>query len=113
MPKVLALVRMQQDLQENLGTAAHLIHGSTEDRFAITYCPGKLSRKEIEGVNFRYADLDTMMEKYNPDTLSEGFNRLPNGEEIFYISNPALGLWAHRDRFIQSGSQGSELRSRE
>jgi nickel-dependent lactate racemase len=101
-PKVLSLVREQPDLQENLGTAAHLIHGSSEGRFNITYCPGKLSRKEIEGVNFRYADLDSMMGKYNPEKLSEGFNKLPNGEEIFYISNPALGLWANRNRFTRS-----------
>ncbi len=41
----------------NLSAAAHLIHGSSEGRFSITYCPGYLTKKEIESVNFRYADL--------------------------------------------------------
>ncbi|MFW5657691.1 MAG: lactate racemase domain-containing protein [Bacteroidota bacterium] len=98
-PEVLALVDENQDLQENLGAAAHLIHGSSEGRFKITYCPGHLSKKEIEAVNFRYADLQTMMDKYNPDVLKDGYNTLRDGEKIYYISNPALGLWAHKSRF--------------
>jgi nickel-dependent lactate racemase len=98
-PRVLELVRTQQDLRENLGTAAHLIHGSSEGRFKITYCPGKLTRKEIERINFSYAELGAMMARYNPERLVEGSNTLPDGEKIFYISNPALGLWACRERF--------------
>ena len=106
-PRVLELVRTQEDLRENLGTAAHLIHGSSEGRFAITYCPGHLTRQEVEGANFRYADLGAMVDKYNPEKLTDGFNTLPNGEEIFYISNPALGLWAQRKRFDQTRNQES------
>lgn len=91
------------ELQSNLSAAAHLIHGSSEGRFSITYCPGKeaenLSKEEIESVGFLYADIDEAMQKYNFHNLKEGFNTLPNGEEIYFISNPALGLWAHRDRF--------------
>lgn len=98
-PEILMLTRENTDLQENLGAAAHLIHGSSENRFSITYCPGNLSRAEIESVNYRYADPGKMLEKYNPAKLKDGFNRLSNGEEIFYISNPALGLWAFRERF--------------
>jgi hypothetical protein len=98
-PKVLELARTQEDLAQNLGTAAHLIHGSSEERFTITYCPGALTKEEIEQVNFRYADLGTMMEKYNPKKLSDGLNVLRNGEKIFFISNPALGLWADKKRF--------------
>jgi nickel-dependent lactate racemase len=101
-PRVLELVRTQEDLGENLGTAAHLIHGSSEGRFAITYCPGRLTRQEIEGVNFRYADLGAMTARYNPETLTDGFNTMGNGEEIFYISNPALGLWAYPEHFTKS-----------
>jgi nickel-dependent lactate racemase len=92
-------VRMQADLQESLTTAAHLIHGSSEDRFTITYCPGGLSRKEIESVHYLYEDLDSMMRRYNPDVLKEGFNTMADGEEIYFISNPAMGLWACRGRF--------------
>ena len=112
-PRVLELVRTQEDLRENLGTAAHLIHGSSEGRFAITYCPGHLTRQEIEGVGFRHADLGLMVDRYNPEKLTDGLNRLPNGEEVFYISNPALGLWAHRKRFDRTGGQKPEFRSRE
>ena len=72
--------------KNNLSAAAHLIHGSSEDRFSITYCPGNLSKEEIESVNYRYADLKEMMDKYNPEKLKDGFNTLPDGEEIFYIS---------------------------
>jgi nickel-dependent lactate racemase len=97
--RVLELVRTQEDLRENLGTAAHLIHGSSEGRFKITYCPGGLSRQEIEGSNFQYADLDAMITKYNPEKLVDGINFMGDGEQIFFISNPALGLWAHRERF--------------
>jgi nickel-dependent lactate racemase len=98
-PKTLAAVEQNQELRDNLGAAAHLIHGSSEGRFTVTYCPGKLTREEIEGVNFQYANLNEMMQRYNPEKLADGFNTLPDGEELFYISNPALGLWAHRDRF--------------
>jgi nickel-dependent lactate racemase len=100
-PAVLEAARSREDMRQSLMTAAHLIHGSSEGRFAITYCPGKLSRLEIEGVRYGYADLGAMTEKYNPGTLRDGYNTLGDGEEIFYISNPALGLWAHRERFAQ------------
>jgi hypothetical protein len=103
-PSVLDAVQSEGDLKQSLTTAAHLIHGSTEGRFTVTYCPGKLSRQEIEDVYFRYADLGTMLERYNPDTLRDGFNTLADGEEIYYISNPALGLWAHRGHFEDSAA---------
>jgi nickel-dependent lactate racemase len=102
-PQTLKACDENEDLRNNLSAAAHLIHGSSEGRFSITYCPGKetgnLTRQEIESVGFKYADIDEMKTKYNFDGLKEGYNTLPNGEEIFYISNPALGLWAFKDRF--------------
>jgi nickel-dependent lactate racemase len=98
-PRVLELVRTQLDLRQSLGTAAHLIHGSSEGRFKVTYCPGELTRHEIEGVGFRYEDLHAMMERYNPSALKDGYNTLADGESVFFISNPGLGLWAYRDRF--------------
>lgn len=102
-PQTLKSVSENEELRENLGAAAHLIHGSTEDRFSVTYCPGKedwnITREEIESVGFEWGDIDYIMDYYNVPTLSEGVNTLPNGEEIYYISSPALGLWAHRDRF--------------
>jgi hypothetical protein len=98
-PEILDYVENNADLMENLSAAAHLIHGSSENRFRITYCPGHLSREEIEGVGFGYGDLDEMKGRYNPKELSDGFNTMPDGEEVFFISNPALGLWAYEGRF--------------
>jgi nickel-dependent lactate racemase len=98
-PQVLAAVQQQPELRDNLSAAAHLIHGSTEGRFTVTYCPGHLTQAEIEGVNFRYAPLAAMLQRYDPHKLQDGYNRLPDGEEIFFISNPAIGLWAYRGRF--------------
>jgi len=98
-PEILKAVEENKDLQENLSAAAHLIHGSTEGRFSVTYCPGQLSREEIESVHYQYGDLQEMLYSYNPEYLEEGFNTLPDGEEIYYISNPALGLWSWKDKF--------------
>lgn len=97
-PEILEAVDRNEDLRDNLSAAAHLIHGSSENRFTITCCPGSLSRKEIESVNFNYADLNEMLQKYSPQALHDGLNTLPNGEHIFYISNPALGLWAYKGK---------------
>ncbi|MHB8852721.1 MAG: nickel-dependent putative hexonate epimerase [Ignavibacteriaceae bacterium] len=99
-PKVLELVKANEDLQNSLGAAAHLIHGTSEGRFSITYCPGHITKEEIESVKFNYADLQMMLQKYNPEKLKDGVNIMPDGEEVFYISNPALGLWAHKARFV-------------
>jgi nickel-dependent lactate racemase len=98
-PATLEAVKDDPDLANNLSAAAHLIHGSSEGRFTIRYCPGHLTREEIEGVHFAFGDLAEYTEKYNPETLLDGWNTV-DGEEIFYISNPALGLWAYRGRFV-------------
>ena len=98
-PQVLELTKANEDLSNNLSAAAHLIHGSTEGRFSVTYCPGKLSEEEIRKANYNYAPLDQMLKKYDPAKLKDGMNILPGGEEVFFISNPALGLWAYKGRF--------------
>ncbi len=98
-PTTLDAVRAHPELAANLSASAHLIHGSSEGRFTITYCPGQLTREEIEGVGFRYGDLTTLVQRYDPKRLRDGWNRLADGEEVYYISNPALGLWGTADRF--------------
>ncbi len=98
-PEILRYVEEQEDLRSNLSAAAHLIHGSAENRFTVTYCPGILTRKEIESVNYQYGDLQEMLKKYNPDALKDGFNQDADGETFFYISNPATGLWSTRSKF--------------
>ena len=98
-PATLKAVEDNPELANNLSAAAHLIHGSSEGRFKITYCPGPdTSREEIEGVGFAYGDLDEAMKKYDFDKLKDGYN-VVNDEKIFYISNPALGLWALKENF--------------
>ncbi|MCP4311659.1 MAG: DUF2088 domain-containing protein [Bacteroidetes bacterium] len=98
-PEILDAVKNNSDLEQNLSAAAHLIHGSTEGRFSVTYCPGQISREEIESVNYNYADPSEMMKSYDPEKLTDGFNIMPDGEEIYYISNPALGLWSWKEKF--------------
>lgn len=88
-----------EDIRANMGAAAHLIHGSSDGRFSITYCTKKISQEEIEGVGYRWADYDEMVKKYDPEKLQYGYNTLPDGEEIYFIPNPALGLWADRSKF--------------
>ena len=90
-----------EDLQHNLSAAAHLIHGSPDGRFNITYCPGHLTEKEIRGVGFAYMSNEEVMEKYRPQELKDGFNFV-DGEQIFFVSNPAMGLWVDRFAFDSS-----------
>ena len=99
--KILQLYYENEYLQANPSAAAHLIHGSSDSRFRITYAVRHLSRDEIEKAGYLYADLDETLQRYNPRTLKQGYNRMPDGEEIYYISNPAVGLWASRDRIIE------------
>lgn len=98
-PHTLEATRANRELQDNLSAPAHLIHGSSEGRFRITYCPGPgMTCEEIEGVGFDYAPIGEMMERYDVPSLRDGWNTV-GGEDVYYISNPALGLWAHPDRF--------------
>ena len=98
-PATLAAVDANGDLAGSLGAAAHLIHGSSEGRFTIRWCPGYLSREEVEGVGYAYGDLRTMLDRFNPRELRDGYNNVI-GEQVFYVSNPGLGLWAHRNRLV-------------
>jgi len=99
-PRTLAAVKANAELRNNRSAAAHLIHGSSEGRFRITYCPGPgMTQEEVRSVGFASDDLERALKRYRQDRLKDGLNRLPDGEEIFYISNPALGLWALKSQF--------------
>ena len=87
-----------ENLRENMGAAAHLIHGSSDGRFSITYAVKEISKEEIASVGFQAADYDEMAKKYDPEKLQYGYNEV-NGEEIYFIPNPALGLWINREAF--------------
>jgi nickel-dependent lactate racemase len=96
--KVMDLWKENEDLKDLAHAAAHLIHGSSEGRFKITYAPGHLTREEIESVNYSWIDFNEAIAKYPPDKLKNGFNRLADGEEIYYISTPSAGLWTTREK---------------
>lgn len=78
-----------------LMSAAHLIQGSTEGRFTVTYAtkPELMSKEEIESVEYQWADYNEISKRYDPASLKEGWNIMPDGEEIYYVGTPALGLW--------------------
>ena len=95
---IIELCKTQEDLKNNMSAAAHLIHGSSDGRFKITYCTRLLSEEEVRGAGFDYAPFDEMVKTYDPARLTDGWQEV-NGEEIFYISNPALGLWADKSKF--------------
>ena len=99
-PATLQSLKENEELNNNLGAAAHLIHGSSEGRFSITYCPGYLTREEIESVSLKYHNLTDMLKRYNRKNLKDGFNIMDDGEEVYFISNPALGLWTSKQRLI-------------
>jgi hypothetical protein len=101
-PATLEAVRSNADLAADLGAAAHLIHGSSEGRFTIRWCPGQMSKEEVEGVGFEYGDLIRMISRYNPQALRDGYNHV-NGEDVFFISNPSLGLWTYRGKLCHDG----------
>jgi Glycerol dehydrogenase and related enzymes len=109
-PTTLKAMENSDDLKRNLSAVAHLIHGSSEGRFSIKYCPGHLSKEEVESVGFQYDTIDKMEELYNVKNLKDGWNTVVvNGveEEIYFISNPALGLWAVKERFEESNNTES------
>ncbi len=88
-----------EDLRQNMGAAAHLIHGSSDGRFSITYAVKNISKEEIASVGFIPADYDEMTARYDPDKMKYGYNTMPDGEAVYYIPNPALGLWINREKF--------------
>lgn len=97
--EILKQFKCQKDLQENMGTAAHMIHSSSDGRFNITYAVKNISQQEIADVGYKAADYDEMIKSYDPHKLQYGVNKIPDGEEIFFIPNPALGLWIDKNRF--------------
>ena len=98
-PHTLQQLERDPELADSLSAAAHLIHGSSEGRFKVTWAAGGLSREEVTSVGYAWADVGPLLQRYAPERLVDGTNRLPDGEEIFFVSNPGLGLWALRENF--------------
>jgi hypothetical protein len=103
--RALEQYRVNADMQDIAHGTAHLMHGSSEGRFTIRYAPGKLSRQEIESVHYAYADLSETLRRYDPAKMREGWNTMPDGEEVFFISTPSAGLWATRERLLNRANQ--------
>ena len=99
-PNVMKLWKTEPMLQDLTHGTAHLIHGSSEGRFKITYAPGKLTKEQIEGVNFAYADYEETIKRYNPEKMHNGFNTMPDGEEVYFISTPSAGLWSTKEKLL-------------
>lgn len=97
-PAVMKAWKENDVLQDLTHATAHLIHGSSEGRFNITYAPGHLIKEEIEGVNFGYMDYNEAIKRYNPEKMKDGFNTMPDGEEVYFISTPSAGLWTTKDK---------------
>lgn len=91
--EILELVEENEDLAANPSAAAHLVHGSHENRFEVIYAAGKLSAKEIESVNYTPGDINALMHRYDINTLTDGWHEDEDGTEFYFIQNPALGLW--------------------
>jgi nickel-dependent lactate racemase len=98
-PAVMKNIAENQDLKNNLSAAAHLIHGSTEGRFSVTYCTDGLGKDDVERAGFKFAPIESVIKRYDPTVLRDGPNTLADGERIYFISNPGAGLWADKARF--------------
>jgi nickel-dependent lactate racemase len=103
-PRVMEQYATNADMQDLAHATAHLMHGSSEDRFTVTYAPGHLSREEIEGVNFRYADIDATIGRYRPERCKQGWNTTADGERFYFIPTPSAGLWATREKLYNRPS---------
>jgi hypothetical protein len=108
--RVMAQYRTNADMQDLAHGTAHLMHGSSEGRFTITYAPGHLKKAEIEGVNFSYADIGETIDRYQPGKCKQGWNTTADGERFYFIPTPSAGLWATRDKLFNRPS-GFELAS--
>jgi nickel-dependent lactate racemase len=103
-PRIMEQYKTNPDMQDLAHATAHLMHGSSEGRFSITYAPGHLTKAEIEGVGFRYADIDQMMARYRPDTRKQGWNTTADGKRFYFIPTPSAGLWATREKLFNRPS---------
>ncbi|SED98889.1 lactate racemase domain-containing protein [Ruania alba] len=96
--EVLEKYATEADMQDIPHATAHLVHGSAEGRFRITYAPGKLTQEEVESVGYGYLDIEEALRRYDPAVMKDGWNTMPDGERVFFISTPSAGLWSTSDR---------------
>ena len=81
-------------LRENLAVTAHLLQGSVHyGKFRVTFAVQKDFMKDVEAIGYGAADYEEMVRRYDPEKLKAGWQTMPDGEEIFYIPAPSIGLW--------------------
>jgi nickel-dependent lactate racemase len=102
--RIMDLYRTNADMQDLAHATAHLMHGSSEGRFKVTYAPGHLTQSEIEGVNFAYADIAETIARYQPEQCRQGWNTTNDGERFYFIPTPSAGLWATREKLFNRPS---------
>lgn len=86
-------------LRENMSAVAHILQSSVEGRFRVVYAvpPGMVSA--VRSVGFEAVEYSRAAARYDPAALQPGAQTMPDGEQIYYIQNPALGLWVDQNRF--------------
>lgn len=92
---IIELTNENKELQDNLSAAAHLIHGSSDGRFTITYCTKHLTEEQIRSVGYEYLPYEDAADRYLPESMEDGHYTLENGESYYFIKNPALGNWQY------------------
>ncbi len=98
-PATMKAIDSDEELKSNLSAAAHLIHGSSEGRFSITYCvPDEMSSQAIRDVGFEHRSYSDAASEFDVDGLTDGWHTTRQGKRFYFIRNPALGLWMTRDR---------------
>ena len=107
-PRVMEQYRDNADMQDLAHATAHLIHGSSEGRFKITYAPGHLTKDEIEGVNFATPISARRSHRYQPDECKQGWNTTADGERFYFIPTPSAGLWATQEKLFNRPSGFAE-----
>lgn len=87
------------DLRENMGAAAHMLQSAVEGRFRVIYAVEPDMIEPVRAVGYEAVTYEQAAQRYDPAVLRPGFQTMPDGEEIYYIPNPAIGLWVDTGRF--------------
>jgi len=90
--KTLEALKTNEELQNNLAAVSVMIYGSTEGKFRVTYCTDALDGEVFRRAGYNHMSYKEVSEKYRD--LKPGYNTLSDGEEVYYVANPAVGLWS-------------------
>lgn len=91
--EMLELYKSDPLLSGNMSLAGHLIRCVPSLETRLTYCTDQIPQEEIEHAGFHYMSVEEAMAAYPCESWQTGWRTLPNGEEIYFVRNAALGLW--------------------